>query len=116
MGEQQIATSQMEAKWALRSYFKNGDYVNRFEHLYLDIEGNKIRTMHSEDDKLWPKQLEYEKIAVTSGNYFHRSDGLIFEVKKINERELHIDILVKSLKDDQVNSHLFYFTRYDSVL
>lgn len=104
----------MESKWILKSYSKNGEFMNRFEHLHLDIEENTMLTTHSEDKALWPKEVTYEKIGTMSGNYFHRSDGKIFEIKHNSEEELHIDILVKDLKKGQVHSHLFYFQKFEN--
>lgn len=104
--------SKIQAKWLLKSYCKNGEFMNRFEHLHLDIEENTMVTTHSEDKMLWPKEATYEKVGVMSGNYFHRSDGKIFEVKYSSENELHIDVLEKDMQKDQVNSHLFHFFKF----
>lgn len=101
----------LQHKWLLESYQKNGEYVNKFEHLHLDIEDDLMKTTHSEDKVIWPKEVAYEKLGARSGNYFYRSDGKIFEVKFSSEDELHIDILEKDMKKDQVNSHLFQFRK-----
>lgn len=101
----------LEQDWKSKGYTKNGIPIAFNDDFNLTFTESTISCDTIDLGKLWPVIVRYAHIDCALNYYFHRGDGLIFELKSISKEELIIDLLEKDFKSNSFITHQFQFIK-----
>lgn len=103
-------TARIVGKWKCTGYERENDFITNPENFTLHFTEVAVSCLPKGND-LWPDKCDYEPIGSRDGGYYFREDGCFFQVKKLQQDSVLIELNLKITEENNIIKYLFSFKR-----